>query len=533
MKIWQKVQTHTHKSAIYISLIILCIDLIFIAINYYTSHKALENSLLHRAQIHQQEFNLTLDMTYRDMLQLSTFISTNDELNQLFLAGKKAVEKEGMYSDSVSALRKALLDKVKIPWDLTSEKFDVRQLHYQLGPGSLSYLRVHEPNRFGDRMDNTRYTIVDTNADQQERSGFETGRVYSGLRGVSPVWTQDPDTNQRTYVGAVEVGTSFNQILPVFARSFDVESAVFLTKEHVGETMWQSYVGSYFKETSDVDYYTEASSSETSRDILNQTPIKKNFITYETEIIKENDRYLSSFHFPLFDYKGTNDATLPPVGFVLIWEDVTDMIEAFKHSFLINIAFSLVAFILIECFLLWILGRERKLSIAEQEALVDGLTGLYNRRYYDAMITKEEEQARHNQTSLSVIICDIDYFKRFNDAYGHPEGDTALKQVASAIRHTIHGTTGMACRYGGEEFVIILPNTDLRFAVALANRIQAAVHARHIPHKASPVETRLTLSLGVACSINLDNKDSLIVAADAQLYAAKDKGRNRTEPDLG
>lgn len=180
-------QKRKNRSVLYISAIILCIDLVFIAFNYYTSQKTLNSTLFQRAQTHQNEFNLTLDMTYRNMLQLSTYISNNDELNQLFLAGKKAVEKDGIKSESVAVLRQKLLDKVKVPWELTTEKFHVRQLHYQLGPGSLSYLRVHRPSKFGDRMDNIRFMIVDTNEEKTERVGFETGRIYSGLRGVSPI----------------------------------------------------------------------------------------------------------------------------------------------------------------------------------------------------------------------------------------------------------------------------------------------------------------------------------------------------------
>ncbi|MGB3383320.1 MAG: diguanylate cyclase [Marinomonas sp.] len=525
-------QKRKNRSVLYISAIILCIDLVFIAFNYYTSQKTLNSTLFQRAQTHQNEFNLTLDMTYRNMLQLSTYISNNDELNQLFLAGKKAVEKDGIESESVAVLRQKLLDKVKVPWDLTTDKFHVRQLHYQLGPGSLSYLRVHRPSKFGDRMDNTRFTIVDTNEEKTERIGFETGRIYSGLRGVSPIWTIDPETNQKTYVGAVEAGTSFEQILPLFSKAFKVNVATYLTKEHVQSTMWQSYIDEHFKGQSDSEYYLEATSSEEAKTLLDQTPINESFIKNSVTTIEQGDQYFSSYYFPLFDYRGTKDSRLPPVGFILIWEDVTPMIVAFRHSFIMNILFFALAFLIIEVFLLWILGREKKLSIAEREAIIDGLTGLYNRRYYDALIKKEKAHALKTNRPLSLIICDIDYFKRFNDTYGHSEGDKILKQVAMTIRKMTENYGGVAARYGGEEFTIVLPSTDITNAITIADHIRNAVYTLKIPHEASLIEPYLTLSLGISCTHNLPAEQSLINIADANLYQAKEHGRNRVEPSV-
>ena len=523
---------HKNRSVLYISAIILCIDLVFVAFNYYTSQKVLNSTLFQRAETHQNEFNLTLDMTYRNMLQLSTYISNNDELNQLFLAGKKAAERDGIKSESVAVLRQKLLDKVKVPWDITTEKFDVRQLHYHLGPGSLSYLRVHRPSKFGDRMDNTRFTIVDTNKEKTERTGFETGRIYSGLRGVSPIWTIDPETSQRTYVGAVEAGTSFEQILPLFSKTFKANAAIFLTKEHVQKTMWQQYTNESFKDQSHSKYYLESSSFEGVKTLLAQTPINKGFIKNGVTIIEQGDQYFSSYYFPLFDYRGTKDKTLPPVGFVFVWEDVTPMIVEFRHSFIMNILFSVLAFLIIEVFLLWILGREKKLSIAEREAIIDGLTGLYNRRYYDALITKEKAHAVKTNRPLSLIICDIDYFKYFNDTYGHLEGDKALKQVAMTIRKIAENHGGIAARYGGEEFIIVLPGTDITNAIMIADNIRSAVYALNIPHEASLIEAYLTLSLGASCTHNLLAEQSLINIADANLYQAKEHGRNRVEPSI-
>jgi len=134
-------------------------------------------------------------MTYRSMQLMSEFICHDKNLNQLFLSGKKAIDMHSATGDKLAdRVRDQLLHEVKPAWDQLISKFDVRQLHYHLGPGSLSFLRVHKPEKYGDRMDELRYTVVDTNATGIGRTGFETGRIYSGLRSVSPVWCYDSTT---------------------------------------------------------------------------------------------------------------------------------------------------------------------------------------------------------------------------------------------------------------------------------------------------------------------------------------------------
>jgi len=523
---------HSHRPFLYISFIILCLYLTFVAINYYSSSKAFNTSLLHRAETRQNEFNLTLDTTYRNMLQLSTLIGNNDELNQLFLAGKKALIKEGGGSggQETKRLRQALLDKLERPWSLMTKEFGIRQLHYQLGPGSLSYLRVHNPSKFGDRMDDLRFTIVDTNAEKTSRMGFETGRIYSGLRGISPVWTIDPKTNLKTYVGAVEVGTSFKQILPLLTKPFHVESAVILTKQHVLNKMWPEFINAYFKDNPNIDYYFESSSSDEVNYVLSKTNINESFSTKNTTLIKTESQYYSSYYFPFFDYQGIKNGSVTPVGFILIWEDVSAEMKVFKHSLLINIIISLFAFVLIEICLLWILSRESKLSMAEQEATIDGLTGIHNRRYYDIVLEKELQKAKRTNQPLSLIMFDIDFFKSFNDTYGHSTGDQGLRQVATATKDQVQRSSDVVARFGGEEFAIILPNTPLEQAVDIAENIRKAILSLNIPHKASSVCPYLTISLGVSCTQNLQEDAQLFEVADANLYHAKNTGRNKVAP---
>ena len=176
---------------------------------------------------------------------------------------------------------------------------------------------------------------------------------------------------------------------------------------------------------------------------------------------------------------------------------------------------------------------------------LDSLTQVANRRRFDEYLLKEWKRSRREQSPLAVIMCDIDYFKDFNDRYGHPKGDICLRQVAQAIKQTVKRPADLVVRYGGEEFAVILPNTDLIGAEQLAEKIRLAVRRLHTPHAASGIDTIVTLSLGVAAIIanSETSKDDLISQADRALYQAKHNGRDQvaiarcvqwpSQPDLG
>jgi two-component system, chemotaxis family, response regulator WspR len=167
---------------------------------------------------------------------------------------------------------------------------------------------------------------------------------------------------------------------------------------------------------------------------------------------------------------------------------------------------------------------------------LDGLTGIANRRQFDKTLEQEWQRALRNCTELALIMIDIDYFKPFNDTYGHQAGDDCLKNVALALDRIVHRPSDIVARYGGEEFALILPETDIEGATRVAEKMRDAVARLNIRHEASKVADRISLSIGVACMSprGSDNPDILLTAADDALYRAKHAGRNRietTDPD--
>jgi len=163
-------------------------------------------------------------------------------------------------------------------------------------------------------------------------------------------------------------------------------------------------------------------------------------------------------------------------------------------------------------------------------ATIDGLTGLSNRRSFDEKLKHEWMRMRREQQPLALILCDIDYFKLYNDCYGHQQGDTCLKEVAAAMSACLKRPADMAARYGGEEFGIILPNTPAEGAFHVAETMRSAISHLKLQHARSEVSDTVSLSFGLSAIIpatDTSGIEKLIQTADKALYASKESGRNR------
>lgn len=172
---------------------------------------------------------------------------------------------------------------------------------------------------------------------------------------------------------------------------------------------------------------------------------------------------------------------------------------------------------------------KQQTELLRKMAFVDGLTGIFNRRYFDHYLSSEWLRSTRNQTPLSLLLIDVDHFKRFNDRYGHQAGDECLRQVAFALKQGLKRPADVAIRYGGEEFACLLPETDLQGAAKVAEQLEQKVRALGIAHESSGVAPCVTVSVGVAVRDKLapTTFDDLIAQADQQLYLAKEQGRGR------
>lgn len=174
---------------------------------------------------------------------------------------------------------------------------------------------------------------------------------------------------------------------------------------------------------------------------------------------------------------------------------------------------------------------ERANEQLEQLSLHDPLVKIPNRRFFDRQFDIEWRRAQREKSSLSLFMIDIDHFKQFNDHYGHAQGDACLRVVASAIQSELRRAGDFVARFGGEEFVVILPRTELAGATVIAERLCNAISALKIAHEKSPTSQFVSISIGIAVIENIENNTalSLLGQADKALYRAKRNGRNRYE----
>lgn len=171
----------------------------------------------------------------------------------------------------------------------------------------------------------------------------------------------------------------------------------------------------------------------------------------------------------------------------------------------------------------------KELEQVREESLIDALTGISNRKAFDAALEHTINSARERNASFTVLLADIDRFKNFNDTYGHLVGDKVLRFVGATIKRCVKGKD-MAARFGGEEFAIILPQTDQNGAYTVAEQIRKEVSSGKLKDKANGgAYGRITISIGVAQFFSSDLSNDLIRRADRALYLAKERGRNRVE----
>ncbi|MFC1747557.1 diguanylate cyclase [Pseudomonadota bacterium] len=178
------------------------------------------------------------------------------------------------------------------------------------------------------------------------------------------------------------------------------------------------------------------------------------------------------------------------------------------------------------------LALKLKTDLLNSLTSIDGLTGIANRRAFDATLDKEWRRALRAREPLSLLMVDVDFFKQYNDSYGHWDGDTCLRRIAGALSAEMRRPADLVARYGGEEFVVLLPGLDAKSAAYMAEKIRVGVEFLQIEHRSSSVLPYVTISVGCAtldaqCRTS-DAAHALINLADKNLYIAKSSGRNRT-----
>ncbi len=234
------------------------------------------------------------------------------------------------------------------------------------------------------------------------------------------------------------------------------------------------------------------------------------------------------FFFGLLCPTATRTALLIMLAYIATAVFITVPWREFAYNSLSLVAANLIG--AIGCYILEHHVRTNFLEsrLLNQLAERDGLTGLYNRRMFDDYMERVWRQSRRDKALLVLMLVDIDFFKKYNDLYGHQAGDECLKKVATALSITARRPLDFTARYGGEEFIVVLFNPPRQYAEEIPERIRASISAMNIPHQGSEIADRLTVSIGVALTVPREGHShhGLIALADEALYAAKERGRD-------
>ncbi|NQZ54411.1 MAG: CHASE domain-containing protein [Piscirickettsiaceae bacterium] len=244
-------------------------------------------------------------------------------------------------------------------------------------------------------------------------------------------------------------------------------------------------------------------------------------INYEIKLQSFGGRQWRAIATPSVEYIASRRSYTPTIitvlGFIFVGFSIVYTYLLLRRSIAIEIA---------------VVERTRELNIAKDElekiTLLDGLTNIANRRHFDTYLDQEWRRALRDKKPLSLIMIDVDFFKQFNDQYGHLTGDSCLKEIATALKETVHRASDLVARFGGEEFVIIVPNIADVFTLAELCRLH--IENLGIPHLTSSIADHVTISIGFNSAIPTKNTSpiDLIGLADKSLYEAKSSGRNKS-----
>jgi diguanylate cyclase (GGDEF)-like protein/PAS domain S-box-containing protein len=340
---------------ILLSLLFACLDIVFVWINYRSAKEALDDHFTTMSRELETAFFQALDATEQRMLQIAAFVASEPPVQKLFLAGKRAVAREGDSGTGRESnrIRKQLYALLAAPRARLAREHDFRQLQFHLEPGSLSFLRVHEPDRFGDRMDSVRHTVVTVNKYRQPVSGIETGRMHTGIRGVVPVFTAQEGRTAGEYIGALGAGTGFKITLDNAVRGRKTNMAVLLTTRHLEKNIWPDVLESLFEKRPPLHgYYIEEATSPQIMAILDVAVSPDDTgKTFAWQLLDTVDPPLLLVTMSLRDYAGRKSSDLDNIGTVVAWRPVGGELAMFRNGIRTNILYAIFGFLVTELLL--------------------------------------------------------------------------------------------------------------------------------------------------------------------------------------
>lgn len=501
------------RNYILIGLLLWVIQMIAMGfITYNWSHSHQQMHLDKEFQVYSNGIN-SLRVKYDTIAQMTynNEINSPDVARLMYQAKHSPIHKRELY-------RNQLYQKLDITYQ-TLKTNNIRQLHFHL-PDSVSFLRFHRPEKFGDSLKGVRPTIDQVNKTHKPISGFEEGRIFNGFRHVFPIFYRNE------FVGTVEISYSFSAIKEIAERLYRVHCDLILHKEVVEKTVFSdeqsnyalSELGNQFYydkkvRTDDQKIFSDTIISKIDKSVAHQLPEQLHSDKNAIYISKIDHQTYTLFFIPIQSFDKHY------IGYIIIYR-LDNEISLHMNHFWEMFFTGLIVISIVTFLLMYLYYRLRAQQIVLQEmAYTDKLTQIGNRPYIQENLTYLLSLSERQNTDLSIIFFDIDHFKHINDTYGHQVGDHVLSTLALLIKNHLR-KSDIIGRWGGEEFIIALPDTPLNQATNLAEKF------RKLIEDASFVFGGLTCSFGVVERRNGETYEALLLRADEMLYKAKRLGRN-------
>ncbi|QOG12124.1 diguanylate cyclase [Arcobacter sp. FWKO B] len=384
------------------------------------------------------------------------------------------------------------------------------QMHFHSSDGT-SFLRAHKPELFGEDITKLRPMAKAIHIEQKPISGFEMGLHALSYRIFVPVF------HNSTYIGALELGILPNKVLHLVTYFNEIYGLLFIYKESL-----KSNINSI--------QFTNI----TDKDLIDILPIGLEKASEYSELTY-NDKFYSIYKFPLIDFVGNN------VGEFIFFNDLSAehklhndtkinfyiiiFISAIFVFFIINYGFNQIISKLQDAHI----ALKEYTKIIEEISITDALTNLYNRRYFNEILPRLTNSCKRDDDYISFLILDIDYFKQYNDTYGHKAGDIVLQDVANVLKDSLKRGTDYAFRIGGEEFCILFKGLNPNEAFLFSDKIRQNIENLKIPHIGSKTSKYVTASFGLVVfkGTTIPDETKLYTLADEELYHAKENGKNQ------
>ncbi len=460
-------------------------------------------------------FSSKIDTTLKTYEKFSDYVFNRvintPEILELLWSSKHGTE------DEQNVIRQELYQILKPEYELLLN-YDYRQLHIHTFDGN-SFLRMHIPEKFGDNLMEIRDSINIANTEHKYVFGFEEGRIFNGYRFVYPL------EYNNEHLGSVEVSVSMATIITILRELYpEINSSFVIAENVVRETVWDDLQDNYTEHPYLKGYLLDKEISNENEwksspiDLETQQYLSNQITKIKSEELINKDSFSEIINFMNKDYLvnflAIQNIASERVAYVIGISEIKDYYGIYDNLLLHITLITLIAIVLLTAIMTYM----KKQEILEKYSSVDHLTTIYNRfKFMDIA----EKRLKNCDLESSIIILDIDHFKKVNDEYGHNVGDEVLKKIALTFIDQIRGQDIFG-RWGGEEFIILLPKSSLEIGVQVAERLRKTIEDIDF----YPVG-KVTASFGVAPCKDFESIQDSIHMADQAMYDAKENGRNK------